>query len=172
MTGIYIHVPFCVQRCHYCDFYSSILLKDKDIFVDTLLREISARKNFVKNNNVDTIYFGGGTPSLLSAPAIRRIITEIAKNFRLSDDIEITLEVNPDDLDKQYLEDIRKAGVNRLSIGIQSFDNDQLVFMNRAHNANEALGCVKLAQDLGFDNITIDLIYGLPETENDYWLNQ
>ena len=169
MTGIYIHVPFCIQRCHYCDFYSTLRLKDRDRFTKCLLDEISQRKKFINNKNVDTIYFGGGTPSLLSAESISAVIKRIYSCFNIQDDVEITLELNPDDMNSSYLSELAKTGVNRLSIGIQSFLNDDLELMNRRHNSNEALMAVDLARKSGFENISIDLIYGLPKQDLKAW---
>ncbi len=169
MTGIYIHIPFCIQRCHYCDFYSTLRLKDRDVFIDNIISEISQRRDFLNNKNVDTIYFGGGTPSLLSANDLERIIKELNNHFILDQNIEICLEANPDDLNAEYLSKIKKIGINRLSIGIQSFLDKDLKLLNRRHNSREAVDAVKLAQEAGFDSISIDLIYGLPEQNIADW---
>ena len=169
MTGIYIHVPFCIQRCHYCDFYSTLRLKDRGSFTDCIVDEILLRNDFIKNKNVDTIYFGGGTPSLLSPDSISAVIKKIYSCFNVQDDAEITMELNPDDMNSAYLSELAKTGVNRLSVGIQSFLDDDLKLMNRRHNSNEALIAVDLARKSGFESISIDLIYGLPNQELSAW---
>src|SRR5437773_642695 len=131
MPGIYIHIPFCKQACYYCDFHFSVSLQKKNDFLDALQREINLQKNyFSKSEIVSTIYFGGGTPSILSADEIKNILDEIRKNYSVDDDSEITLEANPDDLTKEKLQSLKAAGINRLSIGIQSFFDDDLKFMN------------------------------------------
>lgn len=140
--------------------------------VEAICSELNIRKSYLNNERINTIYFGGGTPSVLNLDDLTKIVSQINKEFNVADDIEFTFECNPDDLSEQKLLELKAIGVNRLSIGIQSFENDQLEFMNRAHNANEAETCLKLAKKIGFDNITIDLIYGLPNTEESYWKSQ
>lgn len=169
MAGIYIHIPFCKQPCSYCNFYFSTSLYFKEQFLAALNNEIKLQSNFLENEKVATIYFGGGTPSLLSATKIEHILNSIYKNFKVEKDIEITLEANPDDLTSSKLTDLKKAGINRLSIGTQSFFNDDLKLMNRAHNSNEALQSIQKAQDIGFHNISIDLIYGIPDMNREKW---
>ena len=139
---------------------------------DAICLELIEKKKYLSTDTVKTIYFGGGTPSILPIEDLKLIISSIYQNYKVESNIEFTFECNPDDLTEQKLLDLKEAGINRLSIGIQSFDNDQLIFMNRAHNAKEANNCVQLAQKHGFNNITIDLIYGLPNTDENYWKNQ
>ncbi|HXC04160.1 MAG TPA: radical SAM family heme chaperone HemW, partial [Bacteroidia bacterium] len=169
MAGIYIHVPFCKQACHYCDFHFSTQLKQKNDFVQALKAEIGLRKDYLEGQTVTTLYLGGGTPSLLGEEDLRTIFNEVHKHFRVAPDAEITLEANPDDLSPDHLQMLKKASVNRLSIGIQSFRDSDLRWMNRAHNSVQAGACVKQAQDTGFSNISIDLIYGLPAQADEDW---
>lgn len=169
MAGIYIHIPFCKQACHYCDFHFSTSLKNKNDFLFALEKEIDLRYGYLDNKKIGSIYFGGGTPSLLSAAELNNIIHQLKKYFSFTDDIEITLEANPDDLSEKYLQSLRTAPVNRLSIGIQSFNNDDLKYMNRVHDAKEALQSVSLAAQAGFKNLSIDLIYGTPTMSNEQW---
>lgn len=171
MAGIYIHIPFCKQRCFYCDFYKTTQVLKKPEFIEALLLELVQRKDWLKGEMVQTIYFGGGTPSLLSIDEINRIIATIYTNYQVNDTIEITLESNPDDLTEKQINNIKSTRVNRLSIGIQSFEDDQLKKMNRRHNAKQAIECVKNAQNAGFSNISTDLIYGLPNLTIDTWLS-
>jgi len=175
MAGIYIHIPFCKQACHYCDFHFSTSLKYKDDLLQALITEIKLQKNYLDGETIHTIYFGGGTPSLLSGDEISLILGEITKLHIVAANAEITLEANPDDLHKAKLQSLRHTGINRFSIGIQSFYDEDLRWMNRAHKADEAGSSVKRAQDTGFENITIDLIYGYPLLTDAKWndnLNQ
>ena len=167
--GIYIHIPFCKQKCHYCDFHFSTSLKNKEDLISCLLKEIEIQKSYLNEEIVETIYFGGGTPSFLDALEIRKILDEVYAQFAVISNPEITLEGNPDDFTFQKLQELKQAGINRLSIGIQSFNDADLTWMNRAHNASQATKCVQDAQNLGFDNVTIDLIYGLPEMTLEAW---
>ncbi len=170
MAGIYIHIPFCKQACSYCDFHFSTSLKSKEAFVSSLIREIELQKDYLeKDALIETIYFGGGTPSLLSAKELDRIFKTLYDNFSLAKNAEITLEANPDDLSKSKLLELKSSPVNRLSIGIQSFFEKDLKLMNRAHNSQQAENCIKESQSAGFENITIDLIYGTPDLSNDNW---
>lgn len=168
MSGIYLHIPFCKKACHYCDFHFSTSLKTKDLVIKAMLEEINIQKEYF-SSKIDTIYFGGGTPSILSSVEIELLLNEIYKNFNVSKELELTLEANPDDLSQTKLEELAKLGINRLSIGLQSFHQPHLQLMNRAHNAIESERCVKLAQDAGFENITIDLIYGIPADDHSIW---
>ncbi|RLD63473.1 MAG: coproporphyrinogen III oxidase [Bacteroidetes bacterium] len=170
MAGIYIHIPFCKQKCFYCDFYSTTLLKNKSAFVNALIKEIYLQKDYLKNNCVETIYFGGGTPSVLSYEELMIIFNQIYKIFNVAKNPEITFEANPDDLTRDYLKELKQTQVNRLSIGVQSFFDDDLKTMNRRHNAEQAQTAVKMSQDFGFKNISLDLIYGLPNMNNQKWL--
>lgn len=168
MFGIYIHIPFCKQACHYCDFHFSTSLKKKDELIDALISEIEIRKNEFESTTVETIYFGGGTPSLLTSEEIKRIIDSVYNNYSVSEDPEITLEANPDDLSNERIIELSKSPVNRLSIGIQSFHEKDLKLMNRAHNMQEAIQCLEEATKY-FNNISLDLIYGIPNTTNKEW---
>jgi oxygen-independent coproporphyrinogen-3 oxidase len=171
LAGIYIHIPFCKQACIYCNFHFSTSLKSKDALLEALHKEISLRKNYLPDEPVKTIYFGGGTPSLLSATEIGNLMLSLEKNFDLSALTEITLEANPDDLDIEKLKALRSVGINRLSIGVQSFHDRSLQFINRAHNAAEAIKCVHEAHESGFEDISIDLIYGIPGITEEMWLS-
>jgi oxygen-independent coproporphyrinogen-3 oxidase len=177
MSGIYIHIPFCKQACHYCDFHFSTSIKKKDEMVLALAKEIAMRKSEFQDDAVETIYFGGGTPSILQIADIRLLIDEVYRNYKVVDNPEITLEANPDDLTpilsfrgtRNLFKEFKAIGVNRLSIGIQSFFEDDLKLMNRAHNSEEAKSCLEIATQY-FDNISIDLIYGMPNMSNEKWL--
>ncbi|MBW2936946.1 radical SAM family heme chaperone HemW [Aureisphaera sp. CAU 1614] len=168
MSGIYIHIPFCKQACHYCDFHFSTSLKNKQRVVDAICKELVLRKSELKGK-IKTIYFGGGTPSLLSEEELSKIFKTIAENFIVSKEAEITLEANPDDLSEEKLLQLSKSTINRLSIGVQSFFEEDLKLMNRAHNAGEAWESIQLSKQY-FSNISIDLIYGIPKMTNQRWL--
>jgi oxygen-independent coproporphyrinogen-3 oxidase len=168
MSGIYIHIPFCKQACHYCDFHFSTSMKKKDEMVLALAKEIVMRKNEFSNDVVETIYFGGGTPSVLTNDEINFLISEVYKNYKVSDNPEITLEANPDDLSSERILELSKSPINRLSIGIQSFYEEDLKMMNRAHNSVEAKKCLEEATKY-FDNISLDLIYGIPGLTDEMW---
>ncbi|MGB5942191.1 MAG: radical SAM family heme chaperone HemW [Leeuwenhoekiella sp.] len=167
MSGIYIHIPFCKQACHYCDFHFSTSLKRKSELVDALCSEMILRKDEIPGT-IETIYFGGGTPSLIDAEELQKIFDTIDKNFALTENPEITLEANPDDLTEPKLQKLAASRINRLSIGVQSFFEEDLKLMNRAHNATEAVECLELAKTY-FDNISIDLIYGIPGMSDARW---
>ena len=168
MSGIYIHIPFCKQACHYCDFHFSTSMKKKEEMILALAKEIKIRKVEFEKDVVETIYLGGGTPSRLQISEIKILIDEVYKHYKISEKPEITIEANPDDLSKEYLSELSKIGVNRLSIGIQSFFEDDLKLMNRAHNVVEAKNALEIAKKY-FDNISIDLIYGIPGMSNEKW---
>ncbi|HEY6143847.1 MAG TPA: radical SAM family heme chaperone HemW [Flavobacterium sp.] len=168
MSGIYIHIPFCKQACHYCDFHFSTSMKKKDEMVLALAKEIQMRKSELENDVVETIYFGGGTPSVLTTEEIELLIAEVYKNYKVGENPEITLEANPDDLSKERIIELSKSPINRLSIGIQSFFEEDLKMMNRAHNSEEAVACLETATKY-FDNISLDLIYGIPGMSNEKW---
>lgn len=169
MSGIYIHIPFCKQACHYCDFHFSTSLKKKDEMIAALAKEIELRKSELQGEVVETLYFGGGTPSILQISDLRFLIDEVFKHYEVVENPEITIEANPDDLTEQRIIDLSKTSINRLSIGIQSFFEDDLKLMNRAHNSAEAKECLALASQY-FDNISVDLIYGIPGMSNEKWL--
>jgi len=168
MAGIYIHVPFCKQACHYCDFHFSTSLKLREDYLKALQREIEMRADEF-DSMVNTIYFGGGTPSLLRSSEISEIINKLSVHFTIAKNAEVSLEANPDDLNREKLQELYNAGINRLSIGIQSLNDRSLKWMNRAHNCAEARSCIADAIELGFDNISIDLIYGLPNLTLKEW---
>ncbi|MBP6977559.1 MAG: radical SAM family heme chaperone HemW [Bacteroidales bacterium] len=169
MPGIYIHIPFCKRKCHYCNFYSSTLLYQKQDFLEALIKEIRVRRDYLPAVPLQTLYFGGGTPSLLTSGDLTQIIGIIYQTFPISPDAEITLEANPDDLTEKYLDDLSQLPVNRLSIGIQSFSDCDLHFLNRIHSAAQAVDSIKLAQEKGFANLSIDLMYGIPTLTVDQW---
>lgn len=168
MAGIYIHIPFCKQACYYCDFHFSTSLKKKTDLVDCLIREIKLRKSELENGIIETIYFGGGTPSLLSQDEIDLIIDSVYQNHRMVTDPEITIEANPDDLSESKIIELANSKINRLSVGIQSFFEKDLKLMNRAHNAKEARECLDISSHY-FENISLDLIYGIPKTTHQEW---
>lgn len=168
MAGIYIHIPFCKIRCIYCDFFSSISSEKKTAYVYAICEELKQRKEYLKED-VETVYFGGGTPSLLCTDDFERIFKTINENYILAENPEITLEANPDDLTPDYLKSIKSLPFNRLSIGIQSLDDEDLLFLNRRHNSQTALNAVKHAKEAGFENISIDLMYGLPKQMPETW---
>lgn len=169
MSGIYIHIPFCKQACHYCDFHFSTSMKKKAEMVTALAKEMKMRKTEFDDEVIETIYFGGGTPSLLTIEDLRFLIDEVYSNYNVVANPEITIEANPDDLSKERIVELSKIRINRLSIGIQSFFEDDLKMMNRAHNSEEAKECLKIATQY-FDNISIDLIYGISGMSNEKWL--
>ena len=169
MAGIYIHIPFCKQACHYCDFHFSTSFQYKNDLLSAIAKEIKLQKDYLSNENIETIYFGGGTPSLLSGDEVSVLMEEIQRNFKVITNPEITLEANPDDLNLQKLKEFRNTEINRFSIGVQSFFDEDLKWMNRAHAAVEADNAIKRAQDFGFENLSIDLIYGFSLLTNEKW---
>jgi oxygen-independent coproporphyrinogen-3 oxidase len=169
VAGIYIHIPFCRQACTYCDFHFSVNMDNRSDLVKAILKEIDQRKNYLQNETVETIYFGGGTPSVLDENETNSILEKIKKDFSVSENVEVTLECNPDDLHKGKLVQLTKSGINRLSIGLQSFNDEELKWMNRVHTARESVESVLRAQDAGFNNITIDLIYGSKFQDRNSW---
>lgn len=173
MAGIYIHVPFCRKACTYCNFHFSTSLKNVEAYQAALLREITLQKDFfAPNTAINSVYWGGGTPSVLSAAAIDEIWNHLHKYFQLSPDAEVTLEANPDDLSPTYLQALAHTPVNRLSIGVQSFRDKDLQLMNRSHSALQAKDSLENAQKFGFKNLSIDLIYGLPQMDSQQWQQQ
>ncbi|WP_158797273.1 radical SAM family heme chaperone HemW [Pedobacter sp. L105] len=169
MAGIYIHIPFCKQACNYCDFHFSTSLNDVDEMTNAICKEIILKKDRI-TEQIGSIYLGGGTPSLLPEKSLQKIFNTLTTHFSISADAEITIETNPDDLDARKIAELRQLPVNRFSIGVQSFFNEDLVWMNRAHNAVEAESCIKRSQDAGFENLSIDLIYGYPLLTDEKWL--
>lgn len=168
MSGIYIHIPFCKQACHYCDFHFSTSLKKKDAMISALAAELELRKDEFQGEEIATIYFGGGTPSVLETTEIEFLVTKVYANYDVVETPEITLEANPDDLSEEKIIQLSKSPINRLSIGIQSFFEEDLKLMNRAHNAREAEQCIQIALRY-FENISIDLIYGMPNMTLARW---
>lgn len=169
MAGLYLHIPFCKQACHYCNFHFSTSLAQKEALLVALHQELRQRAPNWQNHRFETIYWGGGTPSLLTPDELNTLWDTIQTHYALEEHLEVTLEANPDDLTAAYLSGLRQTAVNRLSIGIQSFSEVDLRFMNRAHNAEQAQTCIPLAQAAGFDQLTIDLIYGTPTTSHEDW---
>jgi oxygen-independent coproporphyrinogen-3 oxidase len=179
LSGIYIHIPFCRQACHYCNFHFATSLRYKDDMLRAIKHEIALRHTYFDylpdqaaanraKPLIETVYMGGGTPSLLNKDELLAIFDQLQHYFDIAPQAEITLEANPDDLTLDYLTQLRQTPINRLSIGIQSFFEGDLTLMNRAHNAQQAIQCVQYARDLGYDNLTIDLIYGMPTPDSDY----
>ena len=166
---IYLHIPFCKQKCSYCNFHFSTSFSLKDEMLSAIKKEIQLRHNELENKTLKSLYFGGGTPSVLSVDEIKSLIDEIQKYFSFDENIEITLESNPDDLNKNFLKELSQTEINRLSIGTQSFYDEDLKLMNRAHNASEAESSIKRAQDFGLVNISVDLIYGSPTSNFEIW---
>lgn len=169
MRGIYIHIPFCKKVCYYCDFHFTVSFLQKDAIVASIIKEIELQQHYLDLKQIDTIYFGGGTPSVLSVQEIDSILQKINRLFIINGDAEVTLEANPDDLTTSYLEDLRRLGINRLSVGVQSFFDEDLKWMNRRHSGNEAENAIKMCQDNGFTNLNLDLIYGLPQLSAERW---
>ena len=169
MAGIYIHIPFCNSKCAYCGFYSIALQKQKSAFLEALHTEIAQRTDYLNGEEIGTIYFGGGTPSILSVEEIKGILESVFSHYKVNPAVEITLEANPDTLSLDYLQGLRKLGINRLSIGIQSFFDDDLKYLSRRHDAKHARQCIGWAKQAGFDNLTLDLIYGLPTATTEKW---
>ena len=169
MAGLYIHIPFCRQKCHYCNFFSLASRKNQPQIIASLLQEIELQRTYLGGEPLKTIYIGGGTPSLFSPEIIQSLIEKANTVFGIENDAEITLEANPDDITSSWLTGLRKTSVNRLSIGIQSFFDEDLTWLHRAHTAAEAINAVKSAQDFGFQNLSIDLIYAIPTLSDEGW---
>ena len=169
MAGIYIHIPFCRRACHYCDFHFSTNIRQMEALVKALMGEVELRSHYLGSEPIQTIYFGGGTPSLLPSTSIGELLNSIQDHFNVSASAEITLEANPEDLSPQKLRELKALGINRLSLGTQSFIAEELVWMNRMHTPTQAIDSIREAQSVGFDNISIDLIFGLPEQTLQQW---
>lgn len=169
MAGVYIHIPFCKKRCIYCDFYSTTFDALKDSYMDALKCELTQRRDYCGNEAVETIYFGGGTPSQLPPHRLQELIAQVEDNFPTTKGMEITVELNPDDLTEEYVHQLRQTDINRLSIGIQTFDEEKLRFLRRRHTAAAAIQAVERCQRAGYANISIDLIYGLPGENGAAW---
>jgi oxygen-independent coproporphyrinogen III oxidase len=169
LAGIYIHIPFCRQKCHYCNFYSVASVKYLDSFYDVLLEELYLRREYPERKMIESIYFGGGTPSFVNPDIVRKTLESISKYYSVAADPEITLEANPDDITGSVLKEYKDIGINRLSIGVQSFFDDDLQYLNRLHSAAKAYQAVLDARSAGFENFSIDLIYGIPTLTNEKW---
>lgn len=169
MAGIYIHYPFCKQACTYCNFHFSTSLKKQNVMIEAMLKEIELRNRFFDNEIINSIYFGGGSPSLLTTKSIEIFILRIKKTFNVSSLVEVTVELNPDDSSNEYLNGLKDIGVNRISVGIQSFIEEDLNLMKRAHSSDQAFGSIEDVKSL-FENFSIDLIYGLPNSNVDRWM--
>jgi len=169
MAGIYIHIPFCKQACHYCDFHFSTNVTKQRQLINAIGQELLAQQNYLGEEEISTIYFGGGTPSLLSSGEVIQVLNVLKDNYDVNPSTEITLEANPDDLTAEKLSDLKSVGINRLSIGIQSFDDTVLRFLNRAHNSDLAMRSFEYARKLGFDNISVDLMYAIPGQDLKAW---
>ena len=172
MAGIYLHIPYCKQKCHYCDFHFSTLLDNRKEMLRALLSEIDQRQDFLEKEVINTIYFGGGTPSLFTVAELDDLIGMIRRLYTVSDQAEITMEANPDDLSYDKLKALSGLGINRLSVGVQSFDDEVLKWMNRAHTAKQVYESLDAVRKAGIENVTLDLIYGIPETDLTYWEQQ
>jgi oxygen-independent coproporphyrinogen-3 oxidase len=168
VAGIYVHIPFCRQACHYCNFHFATSLRHKNEMIAALLKEMELQKFYLDNEMIKTIYFGGGTPSLCTMDEVQSMMEKIHLSFEVAANAEVTIEVNPDDITEEKLQHWKEGGINRLSIGIQSFFEEDLKWMNRAHNSQQAIDNLQLAKKY-FDNITIDLIYGTPLLTNEKW---
>ena len=170
MTGIYIHIPFCRKACYYCNFHFSTSLRRKDEFIAALLKEIELQRDYLVEP-VESIYFGGGTPSILSTNDIELIMQTVLQNYQLAGEREVTLEANPNDMELSKVARWKQLGINRLSIGIQSFRDKDLQYLARTHDGKEALQAIEIAQKAGFNNLTVDLIYGIPTLSNQDWFS-
>lgn len=169
MAGIYIHVPFCKSRCIYCGFFSTVSLERRDEYVEKVCRELEFRKDYLNGEDIETIYFGGGTPSQLSTAQLKKILDAVLYIYNVREGAEITLEGNPDDLTLDFLHEVRLLGFNRLSMGVQTFDDERLKFLHRRHSAEQALVAVENARKAGFENMSIDLMFGFPNQTLDEW---
>lgn len=169
MAGIYIHIPFCKQKCHYCNFFSVASVKWRDEFFRALLKEMEMRKEYLQGETVNTVYFGGGTPSLVRIEYLALSIEHLTRHFNIDPLVEITLEANPDDITTEKAREWKKAGINRLSLGVQSFFDDDLRYLNRLHDAGQAHRAIEAARSAGVDHLTIDLIYGIPGLTEEKW---
>ncbi len=169
MAGIYIHIPFCLKKCKYCDFYKSTEVTEIDRFISVLKKELWFRRDYLTDEFIQTVYFGGGTPSLLSAKQLLQILSAVKSVFKVNPNAEITIEMNPDDINPSYIESLKTTAINRISLGVQSFDDDTLYFLGRRHNSGQAVNAIRNLQNAGFENISIDLIYGIPGMTMDQW---
>ena len=171
MASIYLHIPFCKKLCNYCDFYHVISKDDNSAFIKALVREAELRKDYTGNEEITTIYFGGGTPSVLAVGELEEILTNLRKLFPVSSIPEVTIEINPDDITEQYMKDLKKTEINRISIGVQSWRDEDLKLLNRRHSGFQAMDGVSKTIKAGFENVTIDLIYGIPGMDITAWMS-
>ncbi|MFO7754564.1 MAG: radical SAM family heme chaperone HemW [Bacteroidales bacterium] len=171
MAGIYLHIPFCKKKCHYCDFYKTLETGKTGSFLKALKKEIELRKGYLEKEGIETVYFGGGTPSVLSVSELGNILETISIHFDVADGAEITVELNPDDINKTYADELKKSAVNRISLGIQSWDNNILKMLNRRHTAAQAGEAIRLIHQAGIDNISADLLYGIPGMSSETWVS-
>lgn len=169
MAGIYLHIPYCKQKCTYCNFHFSTNTENVNEMIEAMLHEIENKKDYLLGEEIESIYFGGGTPSFIETRHINSLMKKIFFLFNVKNNAEITLELNPDDISEEKIRELKSIGINRLSIGVQSFHDEDLKFMNRSHDGNMARECIAIAKKCGFKNITIDLIYGLPNLSNKKW---
>lgn len=172
MSGLYIHFPFCKSKCIYCNFYSVVAIQQKNAYLDALYKEIELTKDYLLDSHISTIYFGGGTPSLLSLSELRAILSLLTSRYSVSADAEITLEANPEQLDETFVKGLLSEGINRLSIGVQSFSDDILEKIKRRHTANRAIQALNTVFEAGFENVSLDLIYGIPYRTRKQWNNE
>jgi len=169
MAGLYIHIPFCKKICSYCDFYRILYTDDSSPLLNAIIREAEIRRDYLSGEKISTVYFGGGTPSVVPVSEIKRLLDSLSAIFSFDDKSEVTIELNPDDLDLSYLKGLKKGGFNRVSLGIQSWNDEELKFLNRRHDSAGAEKALSDAFTAGFDNVTIDLIYGLPGMKTEAW---
>ena len=169
MASLYLHIPFCERKCNYCDFYSVEAPSLMDRFLDALVSEMSLYSSHARGVSMETIYLGGGTPSLMSVPALEKVLGHVRRTFQTTHDCEVTLEVNPGTVSREKLVGYRSLGVSRLSIGVQSFHDDELKFLSRIHSAREAEDAIEVARSAGFDNVSLDLIFALPGQTRERW---
>ena len=169
MASVYIHVPFCKSRCIYCDFYSTTLLPMRQRYVDAVCKEMELRKDYLHGDGISTIYFGGGTPSQLSTGQLKRILLYIYKVYSVSEDAEVTIEMNPDDVTAEYVDGLSRLPFNRVSLGIQTFDDNRLAFIQRRHTAQQAIDAVRLLQSAGYNNVSVDMMFGFPGQTLEQW---
>ena len=170
MAGIYIHIPFCKKLCFYCDFYHTVSEGDNSSYIDTLIKEASLRKDYLANDSISTIYIGGGTPSVFTIRELYRMLDQLYKIYNIEEKCEITIELNPDDIDSFYLNGLKKLNINRISLGIQSWKDSDLKMLNRRHDAEQATMALKETFKAGFENVSIDLIYGIPGMTLNEWI--
>ncbi len=170
MAGIYLHIPYCRQKCHYCNFFSVASRATMPAMVEAICHEMLLQRTYTEKRSIETIYFGGGTPSMLESSGLEKLMNGLRQNFKIDEKAEITLEANPDDISTENLNLWKNLGINRLSIGIQSFRDEDLKYLNRVHNAGKAIECLTLAKEAGFRNLTLDLIFGIPGLSDEGWL--